>query len=93
MKSKFVIALLVASSASFVGPAFASGYGPAPFYRPDVGAPVSQSGQTAQVLAAEAAQARASDENGASVGGDEVMSTQSGRRAPADRHDQVHGGS
>ena len=93
MKSKFIVALLVASSASLAAPAFASGYGPAPFYRPDVGAPASQSGQTAQTLAAEAAQARAADENRASVGGDESMSTQSGRRMSGDRRDQVYHGS
>jgi hypothetical protein len=38
MKSKIVAALLVAASATLAAPAFASGYGPAPFYHPAVGA-------------------------------------------------------
>jgi hypothetical protein len=42
-----------ALSACFVAPAFASGYGPAPFYRPEIGAPSSQRGQSTQTLAAE----------------------------------------
>jgi len=54
MKTKFVAALLVALSASAAAPAFASGYGPAPFYRPSVGAPASQRGQSAQTVAASA---------------------------------------
>jgi len=53
MKTKLIAALLVAVSAAVAAPAFASGYGPAPFYRPSVGAPVSQRGQSAQVVAAE----------------------------------------
>jgi hypothetical protein len=54
MKSKLIAALLVATSAALAAPAFASsGYGPAPFYRPDVGAPSSQRGPSAQTLAAE----------------------------------------
>jgi hypothetical protein len=40
MKTKLIAALLVAASASIAAPAFASGYGPAPFYRPNVGAPL-----------------------------------------------------
>jgi hypothetical protein len=39
MKTKLIAALLVAASATIAAPAFASGYGPAPFYRPGVGAP------------------------------------------------------
>jgi len=53
MKTKLIIALLVAVSASVAAPAFASGYGPGPFYRPAVGAPASQRGQSVQTLAAE----------------------------------------
>jgi len=52
MKTKFVSALLLALSAFAAAPAFASGYGPAPFYRPSVGAPASQRGQSAQTVAA-----------------------------------------
>ena len=42
-------ALGVAASTS----AFASGYGPAPFYKPSIGAPASQRGQSAQTIMAE----------------------------------------
>jgi hypothetical protein len=53
MKSKLLAALLVATATAFAAPAFASGYGPAPSYRPSVGAPASQRGQSAQTVAAE----------------------------------------
>jgi len=53
MKTKLIAALLIASSAALAAPAFASGYGPAPFYHPETGAPVSQRGQSAQTLAVE----------------------------------------
>jgi hypothetical protein len=53
MKSKFLAALLIAATTSIAAPAFASGYGPAPSYRPSVGAPSSQRGQSAQTVAAE----------------------------------------
>jgi hypothetical protein len=92
MKSKLIAAGLVASAASLAVPAFASGYGPAPYYSPEIGAPASQAGQTAQTLAAEAAQAKAAEESRASVGGDEAMNTQSGHRASADLHEQVYRG-
>ena len=59
MKTKFIAAALIAASAAIAAPAFASGYGPAPFYRPTVGAPASQQGQNAQTIAAEAQQANA----------------------------------
>ncbi|TDN61819.1 hypothetical protein [Paraburkholderia sp. BL10I2N1] len=62
MKTKFIAALLVALSASAAAPAFASGYGPAPFYRPSVGAPASQHGQSVQTLAAERDEATGSQE-------------------------------
>jgi hypothetical protein len=53
MKTRFIVALFAALSASVTVPAFASGYGPAPSYRPAVGAPASQRGQSVQTLAAE----------------------------------------
>jgi hypothetical protein len=53
MKTKLIVALLIAFSASAAAPAFASGYGPAPFYKPSVGAPASQSGQGVRTVAAE----------------------------------------
>jgi hypothetical protein len=55
MKARLIAALLVAVSASFAAPAFASGYGPAPFYNPQTGAPASQHGPDAQTVAAERA--------------------------------------
>jgi hypothetical protein len=55
MKTKIIAAVLVAASAAFAAPAFASGYGPAPFYRPNIGAPASQHGQSEQTIAAERA--------------------------------------
>jgi hypothetical protein len=55
MKTKIIAALLAAVSAAVVAPAFASGYGPAPFYNPVLGAPDSQQGQNTQTLAADRA--------------------------------------
>lgn len=82
MKTKFIVALLVASSASLAAPAFASGYGPAPFYRPDVGKSAAQRGQSAQTLAAESSPGSMVGENGSGVGGNESVRSQSGARAP-----------
>ncbi|MEM5447791.1 MULTISPECIES: hypothetical protein [Paraburkholderia] len=56
MKTQFIAKLLIALSVSATAPAFASGYGPAPSYRPEVGAPASQRGQSVQTLAAERAE-------------------------------------
>ncbi|WP_084688351.1 hypothetical protein [Paraburkholderia oxyphila] len=56
MKAKLVVSFLVAVSAVVAAPAFASGYGPAPFYNPAVGAPASQRGQNVQTVAAERAE-------------------------------------
>ena len=53
MKTKLIAALLAAISALAAAPSFASGYGPAPFYQPRVGAPASQRGQSAQTIMAE----------------------------------------
>lgn len=79
MKTKFIAALLVAVSASVAAPAFASGYGPAPFYRPVVGAPASQRGQSAATLQADnnATDANASND---AVGGVHDNSSQAGTR-------------
>ncbi|EDZ98759.1 conserved hypothetical protein [Burkholderia sp. H160] len=79
MKTKFIAALLVAASASIAAPAFASGYGPAPYYRPSVGAPASQQGQNAQTVAAEQANAQSNQSN--AYGGVQSVSTQSGTRS------------
>jgi hypothetical protein len=74
MKTKIIAALLVAASATLAAPAFASGYGPAPFYRPNVGAPASQQGQSAQTVAAE----RNAANSNSSYGGTNDQTTQSG---------------
>jgi hypothetical protein len=59
MKKNLLASLLIAATASIAVPAFASGYGPAPSYRPMVGAPASQQGQSAQTIAAESRNADA----------------------------------
>jgi hypothetical protein len=53
VQTKLIAALLVAVSAAVAAPAFASGYGPAPFYHPSTGAPASQRGQSEQTVTAE----------------------------------------
>ncbi|MDB5833229.1 MAG: hypothetical protein JWR14_3059 [Caballeronia sp.] len=53
MKKNLLASLLIAATASIAVPAFASGYGPAPSYRPSVGAPVSQQGMNTQTIAAQ----------------------------------------
>lgn len=81
MKTKLIAAALIAASAAIAAPAFASGYGPAPFYRPSVGAPASQQGQNSQTLAAEARQAASN--TATSYGGVSDTSSQAGTRAAA----------
>jgi len=80
MKNQLIAALLVAASASLAAPAFASGYGPAPFYRPSVGAPASQRGPSAQTIAAE--RNAANSTSGESYGGVVAAQSESGRRQP-----------
>ena len=80
MKTKLIAALLVAATASVAAPAFASGYGPAPFYRPDVGAPASQRGQSAQTVAAERVQEQGAQ---SAYGGVAGSASQSGSHAKA----------
>jgi len=92
MKAKSIAALLVASSASLTAPAFAGGYGQSSFDCTDVGAPVSQRGQTAQTKATAEGQGSAVDGNRSGVGGDESVRSQSGRRAPADSIDPMYRG-
>ena len=62
MNTRLIAALLVALTASAAAPAFASGYGPAPFYRPSVGAPASQRGPNGQTVIAERGDATGSQE-------------------------------
>jgi hypothetical protein len=80
MKSKLIATLLLAATASLAAPAFASGYGPAPFYRPEAGAPSSQSGPSARTLAEEQNTAAATQ---SAVGGmaDSSISRSGSRRA------------
>jgi hypothetical protein len=77
MNRTLIASLLVAVSAALAAPAFASGgYGPAPSYNPQVGAPASQRGQSVQTIAAENADTSA-------YGGVRSTATQSGDRAKA----------
>jgi hypothetical protein len=89
MKTKLIAALLLASSAALAAPAFASGLGPAPFYRPEVGAPASQRGQSAQTLAAEQGNAAAGNRD---VGGVQAGSSHSGARATFNVTDSIYRG-
>ncbi|REG51282.1 hypothetical protein B0G80_7774 [Paraburkholderia sp. BL6669N2] len=90
MKSKLLAALLVAATTAFAAPAFASGYGPAPSYRPSVGAPASQRGQSAQTVAAERNNAVGSVNS--SYGGVVTSSSESGSRQPDQSFGRVYAG-
>jgi hypothetical protein len=90
MKTKLIAALLIASSAAVAAPAFASGLGPAPFYRPEVGAPASQRGQSAQTLAAEQNAAASANSD---VGGVPTGTSESGARAKVGSADPIFRGS
>jgi hypothetical protein len=80
MKTKLLATLLLAVSASAAAPAFASGYGPAPFYKPSVGAPASQRGQSEQTLATDpSGETNAQHEHG----GVNAGASQSGNRVVA----------
>jgi hypothetical protein len=76
MSKTLIASLLVAVSTVLAAPAFASGYGPAPSYNPQVGAPVSQRGQNVQTIAAQNADTNA-------YGGVRSTATQSGDRDKA----------
>jgi S-formylglutathione hydrolase FrmB len=86
MKCKHLVIsfLMLAGGALSVSPAYASGYGPAPFYRPDVGAPSSERGISAQSIAADRS---ASSDSWRDVGGANNAQSQSGHYAgsPFDR--------
>lgn len=90
MKSKLLAALLIAATTSIAAPAFASGYGPAPSYRPSVGAPASQRGQSAQTVAAERNDAVGSVND--SYGGVPASSSESGRQQPAGSVGRLYSG-
>ncbi|SAK57911.1 hypothetical protein AWB79_02459 [Caballeronia hypogeia] len=77
MKRNLLATLLIAATATLAAPAFASGYGPAPFYRPAVGAPASQQGPSAQAIAA---QEQANGVSQTAFGGSRDALAQSGNR-------------
>lgn len=82
MNKTLIASLLVAVSAAIAAPAFASsGYGPSPAYRPLVGAPASQRGQSAQTIAAEQAAEAGVNAGVTSYGGVASTVSDSGRRA------------
>ena len=87
MKTRLIAALLVAVSASVAAPAFASGYGPAPFYQPSVGAPASQRGQSAQTVAAGRDDATGSQE---AYGGVVAGQTVAGSRVTVSPRDNLY---
>jgi hypothetical protein len=87
MKTKLVAAMLAAVVASIAAPAFASGYGPAPFYRPSVGAPDSQRGQSTLTLAAGRNDTADTQH---SYGGMTADSSQSGSHAAVVRRDDLY---
>jgi hypothetical protein len=78
MKTKLAAALFAGLFASLAAPAFASGYGPAPFYKPAVGAPSSQRGQSVQTIVAENGNI---DVAGQAQGGVAAGHSESGSRA------------
>ncbi|MGA7779539.1 MAG: hypothetical protein WCA85_17760 [Paraburkholderia sp.] len=79
MKTRILRVLLAVASTAVVVPAFASGYGPAPFLNPTVGAPASQQGQNEQTLAAD----RMNEGDNSSYGGVSGAASQSGSYSAA----------
>jgi hypothetical protein len=78
MKTRQLVAVLLATvTVVAAAPAFASGYGPAPFYKPAVGAPASQRGQNADTIGV---QSQTSIDAHEAFGGVEAGSSQSGSR-------------
>jgi hypothetical protein len=90
MKNKLLAAVLIAATTSFAAPVFASGYGPAPSYRPSVGAPASQRGPSAQTVAAERNGAIGSVSD--SYGGVAASSSESGGRQSVESVSRVYFG-
>ena len=70
-------------------PAMASGYGPAPFYRPNVGAPASQRGQSEQTIANER---NVQEGNSNAVGGVANGHTESGRLSRSHDERSIYAG-
>lgn len=86
MIKRLAIAALLSASAAIAAPVFASsGYGPAPHYNPQIGAPASQRGQSALTVRAEQADLMASTDDAArSYGGMRDVTSQSGSRVTTD---------
>ncbi len=89
MKSRLMTIVAGAVIASAAAPAFASGYGPAPHYRPDVGASSSQRGPSEQTVTAER---NAQSPNDTSVGGTRSYAVQSGTRSNIDGQRPLYSG-
>ncbi|CAB3779453.1 hypothetical protein LMG28614_00844 [Paraburkholderia ultramafica] len=87
MNTKLLATLLIAAASTLGAPAFASGYGPAPHYRPEIGAPASQRGQSAQTVASERANAGAN-----AYGGVNAVATQSGAQQSENGQQSVSSG-
>jgi hypothetical protein len=90
MKTRYIVALLVALSASVATSAFASGYGPAPSYNPSFGAPASQRGQSAQTVAAVAAERNDATASQEAYGGVVAGHSQSASRAAVTLGDNLY---
>jgi len=84
MKTRFIAALLVTFSVSTAAPAFASGYGPAPFYKPSSDASSSQRGQSARDLASASMDAQQA------YGGGLSDQSQSGERSTGTARDSLY---
>ena len=92
MKARPIAALLVASSALLVAPAFAVGDDQTSSYRSDVGASVSHRSQTAHTKATAEGHGSVVDGSHGGVGGSESGKSQSGRRAPGDSINPMYRG-
>ncbi len=89
MHRSLVAGLLAAATALFASSVFASGYGPAPFYRPDTGAPASQRGPGADTFGTHtffSRHARAEAKDRTDVGGVDTYGTQSGTDTTSPNH-------
>jgi len=80
-----LVTLIIAATAAVAAPAFASGYGPAPYYNPMVGAPASQRGQSVQTIAAENAAANQADTHSYGAVQDTRTSSGSNAQSSADQ--------
>jgi hypothetical protein len=68
-------AIVIAITSALAQPAFASGYGPSPYYQPADGAPVSQRGMSMQSLAADDSLGRMNEMNTAKATQQDIAET------------------